>query len=981
MKNRYQFKVIPACILILLCALMNGLQSCSDKDIRIENNCFSYVMDKSGNNISFTDKASGKNYLDTVKKSKCASIVKNGIQYEVTSVMKRGRTLELSFGDSEVSASVKLLKGKKRIYFTVTDIKGDAESLTFINIPLILEGMPYEEFSACILSMNLFTRVRELPALQSNLRAIAYNKFGIKNAEAAVIGVPRKQMLGVIRNVMSGADDIPFSDKGGAWAQMNKEGYGSYLMNFGTLTEKTVDEWIKMCRNLGFRQIDNHGGGDFFRFGDFELNMEKWPGGWSDFKKINDRLHESGISAIFHTYAFFIDKNCKYITPVPSKDLGYFESYTLTESVDPSDSTITVNESTEGISLITGFFVRNSKTLRIGDELIEYREVTRKPPYSFIGCKRGANNTKPLAHNASDKAYHLREMFGRFVPDPDSELFLEIAGHTAEIINECGFDGIYFDAIDGSDILGGEEYFWYYGTKFIFEVAKRLEKPVGMEMSSMAHHWWHYRSRWQAWDRPVRGYKRFIDIHSAAIKTGRLFYPPAIKSNENEHGLWRGHEPLINKYASAENGGLLLPLHFGWWGNQTWNPPQVEPTFIDDIEYLCCKMVGNNAGMSMLGGADEKTLAENPAFRRIADKIRQYEELRHNGYFSDSVRTLLREAGKEYSLFQDDKGKFNLRPVSYSKQKLSVSEKAPSTFISTNNFDNQDVKLRIEPLLNIKKYNDPAGIVIAGNMSNNEFSLVGSAGNLPASVSKSADLTPDGKPAFRFNADTRGVPSREGLWVKMEKAFDYGLDIGKNQGLGVWVKGDGSGQLLNLRLESPKHLSHGARGDHFIKIDFTGWKYFELIEIESAQFSNYIWPDSGFYVYDSYRHTILYNNIEKLQLWYNNLPGEKEISCAIGPVRALPLLAQTIENPTVTVGNKTMQFRCKMESGMYLEFISADSCILYGPKGENLGDVEVTGDIPELKKGENEIAFSCKGSSGINSRIQVTVITEGKPLL
>ena len=100
-------------------------------------------------------------------------------------------------------------------------------------------------------------------------------------------------------------------------------------MNFGTLTEETVDEWIAMCRSLGFNQIDNHGGGDFFRFGDFELNREKWPEGWQTYKKINDRLHEAGISSIFHTYAFFIDKNTKYVTPVPSEDLGYFSSFTL----------------------------------------------------------------------------------------------------------------------------------------------------------------------------------------------------------------------------------------------------------------------------------------------------------------------------------------------------------------------------------------------------------------------------------------------------------------------------------------------------------------------------------------------------------------------------------------------------------------------------------------------------------------------------
>ncbi|MBI5010246.1 MAG: hypothetical protein HZB98_11500, partial [Bacteroidia bacterium] len=359
----------------------------------------------------------------------------------------------------------------------------------------------------------------------------------------------------MIRDIMVKAENVPFSDKGGAWAQQNKEGYGSYLMNFGTLTEETVDDWIKMCRNLGFNQIDNHGGGDFFRFGDFELNKVKWPDGWESFRRINERLHEAGISVIFHTYAFFIDKNTRYVTPVPSKDLGYFSSFTLAHPVSTAATEITVNESTQNISTITGFFVRNSRTLRIGEELIEFNDVTKTPPYKFTGCKRGANNTKASDHANGESAFHLREMFGRFVPGPDTELFKEIAGRTAEIVNECGFDGIYFDAIDGSDILGGEEYFWYYGTKYIFEVAGALKKPVGMEMSSMAHHWWHYRSRWQAWDRPVRGYKRFIDIHSAVIKTGRLFYPPVITSNENVHRLWRGHSRLLDKYASAENGG------------------------------------------------------------------------------------------------------------------------------------------------------------------------------------------------------------------------------------------------------------------------------------------------------------------------------------------------------------------------------------------------------------------------------------------
>ncbi|HUX96522.1 MAG TPA: carbohydrate binding domain-containing protein [Bacteroidales bacterium] len=957
------------------------ITSCSKNSIILENRYFWYEIDNFGNNLHFIDKNSGKDYLDTDKKSICATVVKNNIEYSVTSVSRKGNRLLLSFSDANVLAGIKISRQRESITLTVSEFEGEAESLTFLNVPLKLEGMPYEPFAACALSMNLFTRVRELPALQSNLWATCYSKFSITGAEVTIIGVPQKDILPVIRNVMSAAENVPFSDKGGAWAQLNEEGYGSYLMNFGTLTEATVDEWIKMCRNLGFNQIDNHGGGDFFRFGDFELNRDKWPDGWDSFKRINEKLHEAGISVIFHTYAFFIDKNTNYVTPIPSKDLGYFTKFTLARPVSPSDTEITVNESTQNISTITGFFVRNSRTLRIGEELIEFTDVTRSAPYKFTGCKRGANKTIISSHAERDNAFHLREMFGRFVPGPETELFHEIAAHTAAIVSDCGFDGIYFDAIDGSDILGGEEYFWYYGTKFIFEVVKALKKPVGMEMSSMAHHWWHYRSRWQAWDRPVRGYKRFIDIHSAAIKTGRLFYPPTIKSNENEHGLWRGHYPLISKYASAENGGLLLPLHFGWWGNQTWNPPQVEPTFMDDIEYLCCKMLGNNAGLSMLGGVDEKTLEANPLFRRITDKIKEYEELRHSNYFSDSIRSLLRETGKEFTLIRSKDGKWKLKPVSYLKHKVEGIDHPSSTWKTQNEFEKQPVKFRIEPLISVKRLNDKSGITLADFKKSNGFNFSGSAREIKASVEKTNERAPDGFVAAAFKANTSGIESIEGLWVKMEKKIDPPADLSKTQGLGLWVKGDGNGQLLNIRIESPKHLSHGARGDHFIKIDFTGWKYFELVEIESSEFSNYIWPDSGFYVYDSYRHTVLFNNIDKIQLWYNNLPGDRESGCLIGQIRALPLVPQVIENPEITVDGKTLTLNCIMEPGMYLEFFSNKNCKLYGPKGEFLKDVNIKGVVPELKPGENEIAFKCTGRINVNSRVQVTIITEGEPLL
>lgn len=936
----------------------------------IGNNDFKYEIAADGRNLNFIDKATGADYLYKDSVSFCAYLMQDGKEYRVSSVSLKGNLLKLEFKQAGVTAEVGITKANDRIELEVVKVEGQASSLTFINVPLKLKGLPHDTFAACVLSMNLYTHVRQLPALQTHLWASCYPRFGMKGSKITLLGVPMANILPVIRDVMKQSKDIPHSTAGGAWAQQSKEGYGSYLMNFGTLTEQTVDEWIEMCNNVGFKQIDNHGGGGFFKFGDFELDQKKWSEGWKTFKRINKRLHDAGISSIFHTYAFFIDKNSKYVTPVPSEHLGYFHSFTIAEPATSDQTEIVVRESTANISLTTGFFVRNSLTIRIGGELVEFSGVTKSLPYKFTGCKRGANGTQASAHKADEKAFHLREMFGRFVPGAETKLFTEIAKHTARIVEEADFDGIYFDAIDGSDILEGTENFWYYGGKFVFEVAKHLKKPVGMEMSSMIHHWWHYRSRWQAWDRPVRGYKRFVDIHSASIK-----------SEEYEHGLFSGYAPEIDNLAQAENGGLLLPLHLGWWAHQTWNPPQVETTFPDDIEYLATKMIGNNAGLSMLGGFDKKTLDENPLFKRLNGIIKQYEKLRIKNYFNDSIRKVLRQPGKEFTLHQATDGKWKFKPVAYQKHKVEGINHPSAKWVIKNDFDQQPVKLRIEALMSVKRYDDTSSIVLADFSQSGQFANEENAKGVSGELKQSSEKTSFGESTGRFAAKSLGSSVREASWIKMEKEFKPLINLQKNQALGVWVKGDGNGQLLNFRIESPHYISHGARGDHFIKIDFTGWKYFELVEIESSEFSNYIWPapysSAGFYVYDSYRHMVQFKSVDKLQLWYNNIPAAKEVECHVGPVKALQMVSAIIENPAIIIGEEKIVFPVKLESGMYLEFKSESDCKLYGPKGEFLKDVAIQGKAPVLKKGSNQISFICESSGDVNPRIQATIISEG----
>lgn len=949
--NKDGFKILAIFLMVIVFMYLAPSLYAADSAIEnengsvvIENNYFKYEIASDGRNLHFIDKVTGIDYLNNTTVSYCAYVTQDGKENPVSSASVNGNLLKLEFKNSNLTANILITKKEDYVSLEVAEVNGTAESLTLINVPLNLKGMPYEPFAACVLSMNLYTQVRQLPALQTFLWAKCYKRFGMIGSKITLLGVPQKNILPVIREVMQQSKDIPYSTAGGAWAQLSKEGFGSYLMNFGTLTEKTVDEWIEKCKSVGFNQIDSHGGGaDFFKLGSFELNPEKWPDGWNQFKRINGRLHDAGISSILHTYAFFIEKDSKYVTPVPSADLAYFSSFTLAGPVGPKDSVIVVNESTGDIANTKDLSILNSHTFRLGNELIEFKSVTSSSPYKLTGCKRGADNTKAAAYRAGEKVYHLKEMFGMFVPGPETQLFIEIARNTAKIVNDNNFDGIYLDAIDGSPILDGAENAWYYGTKFIVEIARQLKRPVGMEMSSMGNIWWHYRSRWEAWDTPVRGYKRFIDIHCAAI-----------------------------------NGGLLLPLHLGWWLNHTWDPPQTETTFTDDIEYLGCKMIGNNAGLSLLGGTEKKELDKKPAFKRLNDIIRQYEELRLKNYFGEDVKKLLRQPGKEFTLFQEN-GLWNFRPVAYQKHKVDGLDHPSASWIVNNEFDSQPVKLRIESLLSVKSYSDPANIILADFSGPEAFSDKEYAKGISGGISNSNEKAVSSESGRIFSAQSSGVSPLNGSWIKMEKKIEPSLDLSKNQALGVWIKGDGNGELLNFRLESPVQLSYGARGDHFVKIDFTGWKYFELVEIESVEFSNYDWPNAR-NVYNSYRNTIQFNKVDKLQLWYNNIPANKEVNCIIGPVKAIPTFEGVLENPSITMEGKKIVFPVRMESGMYLEFLSPSDCKLYGSKGELLKEVTPIGVIPSLVNGLNKISFSNDGPNAENARVQVTIIGEGKPL-
>ncbi|MFH1741842.1 MAG: hypothetical protein ABIH23_22790 [bacterium] len=935
LRSKRQFKVS----VLWTVALFISITAAVEAAIVLENQTARYEIGAHGENLRLIDKQSGADYCDRETAPVCAHVSIGEKKQDVTSVSYDGRQLQMRFGDTGVRASVRVKTEKDFFLFEVADVEGDGiDSLTFMDLAV----KPHPSFAVCTLALNLQTNVPEIP--QPNIRnhAMCYPRFGMTGAEAALLAVPQNALRATMKKVVSQAEAIPPSSIGGPWALDAEINRGSYLFNFGDMSEETVDEWIALAKTVGINQIDFHGGTSF-RFGDCEPNPETYPEGRKSLKAVIDRLHDAGIYAGLHTYAFFIDKKCPWVTPVPDPRLAKDAAFCLAAELTADATCVPVVESTEKMSTITGFFVRNSVTLHIDDELIIYRDIQKTDPYAFTNCERGAYGTKASPHSKDAPVHHLKECFGLFVPDGDSTMLAEVAAKTAQTFNECGFDMMYLDALDGEDILGGSENGWHYGSKFVFELCHRVNKPALMEMSTFRHHLWYVRSRMGAWDHPTRGHKRYIDIHCQANE--------ALKR-------------------------MFLPGHLGWWAVKNWNGIQGEPTFTDDMEYLGCKCIGTDVGFSIMGIDPENV--SGPVYQRLAGIMKRYEDLRHTGTVDEAVKEKLREPGKDFTLVQEADGEMRFYRMHYDKHKVEGLHNGTNRWMAHNPYRAQPLKIRLEVLTSAAPYDATDSVTLMDFAPENPLEERAAAQGLQLELQSSTEKVKVGKFSGRLVVTNSAQEDAKGAWAMAGTTFSPTIDIEDKGALGVWIHGDGQGELLNIQLLNPTHLTHKGSGEHYVKVDFTGWKYFELIEVESERHYDYRWPYGG--TYSVFREIVELGHTEKLNVWCNDVPLQKEVECWIGPIKALPLVDITIENPTLTVGNQKIVFPVELQTGQYLEFYSLEDCKLYGKKGELLGEIRPRGGVPRLLQGENPITFTCDGPADVNARARVTVMSRGEAL-
>ena len=176
----------------------------------------------------------------------------------------------------------------------------------------------------------------------------------------------------------------------------------------------------------------------------------------------------------------------------------------------------------------------------------------------------------------------------------------------------------------------------------------------------------------------------------------------------------------------------------------------------------------------------------------------------------------------------------------------------------------------------------------------------------------------------------------DGAWVKVAKHFPLPY-AGVTNAVGLWVKGDASGALLNVQLEQavPKYLAYS---EHYIRVDFSGWRYFalHLRERDAYDYPKHRWPYSHNRLNTAtevYRTEIMGQSVEYVNLWLNDIPAGGTTRVEVTDVRAVGRHPIEIADGVVTLNGEDVRVPFVLESGEYAELANG-AWTKFSAKGE-----------------------------------------------
>lgn len=407
----------------------------------------------------------------------------------------------------------------------------------------------------------------------------------------ALFGCPAANTLDVIEHIEL-TEGLPHPMIDGVWVKRWDKANQAYMFYEGTNVDRALD-YADSC-NFTLVHI-----GDFFKsWGHFDLTTKRFPGGAEEIKALTDKARERGISLGVHTLTMFTSRHDPYVSPVPSDSLCKAGSSVLTQDISATDNVIYIEDPT--------FFTHTglTRTVKIGKELIAYKEVSPEKPYHLTGCIRGQFGTQVSAHKKGDKIDKLvNDDYSGFFPD--IHLQDAYADRLAAVCEETGIDLMDFDGYGGGSPTGHGA---YGAALFVDRWYKNLDQYRLTCGAGTFHYYWHIYT-FMNWGEP--------------------WYDNLRQSQVNYR--------LDNQRYFERN---LMPGMLGWFKlEQTYRP--------EDIEWIQARSAAFDAGYLL---RVDESIEVNGFKSQLFESIREWQKVRNNHLFTQSQLEKMKNPRNEFHL-------------------------------------------------------------------------------------------------------------------------------------------------------------------------------------------------------------------------------------------------------------------------------------------------------------------------------------------
>jgi hypothetical protein len=435
------------------------------------------------------------------------------------------------------------------------------------------------------------------------------------NSAIALYACPDKKGLSVIENIVK-KEALPYIIDKGKWIKSPKNNRPDVAWS------GVHDSLISYTKQIGFRGVQDEGQGGGYaeyyynpgnRLGGMKGKYSK--GKTEDIRIFGERLKKEGIAYGVHTLCEFIQTGSSDVTPVPNKNLLKLFTVQLDKDLAPKDTIIVVKDT----SYLNERGEYNVNVLKIGDEIIRYKGVTKTRPYTLTGVERGYYKTFMLAHKKGEDVSKLKpNCYSGLMPD----MILQdtYARAYADLLNECSMDFIDFDGME-SCLYQGHGYYSY----------KRFFRSL--------------------FDQAAKHGNNYIRVMGAGPSEGNWLYMNTINLGGGNHmfnpetGQW-GIEGKDMRYVFESS---YMPGTFGIQGF---------PKTAEIAHNLQCKSIG--WGAQYMLGMSQEVVEKNSEKFKIFKALNAWETAREADVFTEKHKEAFKSTTDKFKIEQNSANSWTL---------------------------------------------------------------------------------------------------------------------------------------------------------------------------------------------------------------------------------------------------------------------------------------------------------------------------------